>query len=279
MKRTSALSAAAAPPRTRPFMKWAGGKSQLLAEILPRLPKLFGRYYEPFVGGGAVFFALQPRKATLSDINGELIEAYQQICTNAQEVIDRLQRLPLGQESFYRIRALQPQTLCAAQRAARLLYLNRTCFNGLYRVNRTGQFNVPFGRYTKPNVCDVANLLRVQKALRGTTLRTQTVEQLKYQCRANDLVYFDPPYDPVSKTASFVGYAKTGFNADAQAKLADLFDRLAGRGVHVVLSNSDTPLIRSLYKRHRIEQVKARRNINSSAGQRGWVPELIIRGG
>lgn len=269
-----------APPasslRARPFLKWAGGKTQLLPHILPLLPRGTGRYYEPFLGGGAVFFALQPTRATLSDINPDLMVAYQAVRDEVESVIERLRRLRFGPATFYKIRAQSPSRLTPAAQAARTIYLNRTCFNGLYRVNAAGQFNVPFGRYERPTLCNADNLRRVSRALRRCWLRKQPATALLRQCRRGDVVYFDPPYDPVSRTASFTGYARGGFGRDAQAELAEVFDRLATRGVHVVLSNANTAFIRQLYRRFCLTQVPARRAINCAAHGRGPVSELLI---
>lgn len=263
-------------PRARPFLKWAGGKSQLLPEILRRLPDRFNRYYEPFLGGGAVFFALQPEKATLSDINHELIATYQAIRNDVEGVIHRLRRQPNAEEHFYRLRSQKHHRLSRPAQAARTIYLNRTCYNGLYRVNKRGEFNVPFGRYRNPRICDADNLRRVAATLRRSDVRRSNVFDLHRRARRNDLVYFDPPYDPVSATASFTSYTEFSFGRDEQAHLAELFRRLAERGVHVLLSNSDTPFIRSLYRGFRIERVRARRAINSAANKRGPVNELLI---
>lgn len=270
------LHPGAPAPRTKPFLKWAGGKTQLLPHILPLLPRSFGRYYEPFLGGGAVFFALQPRRATLSDVNPDLMVAYQAVRDDVESVIDRLRRLHAGPATFYRIRSQSPSRLTPVAQAARTIYLNRTCFNGLYRVNAAGQFNVPFGRHERPNLCNADNLRRVSRALRQAWLRRQPATTLLRQCRRGDVVYFDPPYDPVSRTARFVGYARGGFNRDDQAELAALYDRLANRGVHVLLSNADTPFIRQLYRHFHLVSVPARRAINCAAQKRGVVPELLI---
>jgi DNA adenine methylase len=265
--------------RPKPFLKWAGGKGKLLSEILPRLPKRFGRYHEPFVGGGAVFFALGPRRATLSDINADLVTAYTAIRDNVEKVIRELAAHQATEERFYEVRAWDSCSLSPVESAARTIYLNRTCFNGLYRVNRRGRFNVPFGRYANPRICNPENLRTVSEALRGVKILHETVFSLSRRVRRGDLVYFDPPYDPLTPTASFTAYAKDGFGREEQRALARLFAELADRGVSVVLSNSDTPFVRKLYRGFKIETVFARRAINSRADRRGPVTEVLISAG
>lgn len=262
--------------RPKPFLKWAGGKTQLLPEILRRFPPVFRRYHEPFLGGGAVFFALGPSRASLSDINGDLVATYTAIRDNVEAVIEELEQHEASEQHYYEVRAWQPERLAQTDRAARTIFLNRTCFNGLYRVNKKGQFNVPFGRHTNPTICNAENLRLVSLALRNVEIEQRDVFTLGARVQRGDLVYFDPPYDPVSKTASFTSYAKGGFGDEEQERLARLFGDLANKGVHVVLSNSDTPFIRSLYKDFRIERVFARRAINSRADRRGQVSEVLV---
>ncbi|MEE8408047.1 MAG: DNA adenine methylase [Myxococcota bacterium] len=260
----------------KPFLKWAGGKAKLAPEILARFPERFKRYHEPFIGGGAIYFALGPRLATLSDINDDLVNTYITVRDDVEALIDELRKHHASEEHFYAVRALVREELPLIQAAARTVFLNRTCFNGLYRVNRRGQFNVPFGRYANPKICNVDNLRAVSDALRGVDLRVEDALAIGHRARCGDLVYFDPPYDPASATSSFTSYAKGGFGRDEQARLADVFADLAGRGVHVVLSNSDTPFVRDLYAGFRIDQVYVRRPINSRADRRGPVPEVLV---
>ena len=267
---------AAAATQARPFLKWAGGKTQLLAHLLARFPREYGRYHEPFLGGGAVFFALQPQRAVLSDVNSDLIATYRALQSKALYVMRALRRLPVSEEDYYQVRARDGSRMSAIQCAARVIYLNRTCYNGLYRVNQRGHFNVPFGRYTNPTICNRNNLEAVSAALKGVQIRHQSALHMGRQVRRGDLVYFDPPYHPVSSTASFAAYTRAGFGPAEQIRLAALFRRLAARGVHVVLSNSDTPFIRQLYQGCRIERVLARRSINSCATGRGRIGEVII---
>jgi DNA adenine methylase len=262
--------------RPRPFLKWAGGKTQLIPQILARFPKKYARYFEPFLGGGAVFFALAPKTAWLSDTNAQLIAAYTAIRDDLPSVVAALRSHVATEQHFYEVRAQQVGGLSEVQSAARTIFLNRTCFNGLYRVNSRGQFNVPFGKYKNPKICDVENLTRVSHALRSVTLRHADVFTAARDARAGDLVYFDPPYDPLSPSASFTSYTAGGFSREDQARLAGLARDLADRGVHVLLSNSDTPFIRQLYAGFRVEGVFARRAINSRADRRGPVGELLI---
>jgi DNA adenine methylase len=270
-----ALKALPSIVEPRPFLKWAGGKAKLAPEILQRFPSHFKRYHEPFIGGGAVFFALGPRQATLSDLNAELIATYVTIRDQVDDVIAALASHAANEEHFYAVRAMSTQTLGPVEVAARTIYLNRTCYNGLYRVNSKGQFNVPFGRYTNPRIVNSENLHAVSAALAGMDILHQSVFDIGHRVRPGDLVYFDPPYDPLSPTASFTSYAGT-FGREEQIRLFELFRELAHRGVHVVLSNSDTPFIRALYHAFKVETVYCRRPINSRADRRGPVTEVLV---
>jgi DNA adenine methylase len=265
----------------RPFLKWAGGKSQLLAPVLERLPKAIATYYEPFVGGGAVFFALATRKrftnAVLSDSNEDLINVYRALRDDADAVIRILASYEYAEAEYYRVRAAQPTT--AAARAARIIYLNKTGYNGLYRVNRSGQFNVPFGRYTNPTICDEPNLKAVAEVLQSVKLEVSDFERACAPARPGDAVYFDPPYLPVSKTASFTAYDRGGFNFKEHQRLAQTYAELARRGVHVVLSNSDTPETRALFASFDVATVHASRHINSNATRRGAITEILVSRG
>jgi DNA adenine methylase len=274
-----AASFAPATASARPFLKWAGGKTQLLPEILARFPATYRCYHEPFLGGGAVFFALGPERAVLSDVNQDLIETYRAVRDEPGAVIAQLVRRRATEQEYYRIRAQSPAQLTLVAAAARTIYLNRTCYNGLYRVNQKGEFNVPYGRYANPTLCNAENIRLASKALRGIELRCEDVLGVAKRAQKGDLVYFDPPYDPLSPTASFTSYARGGFGPDEQAALASVFRLLVERGVHVVLSNSDTPLVRKLYRDFKIEPVYARRAINSRADRRGHVREVIVTAG
>jgi DNA adenine methylase len=264
-----------------PFLKWAGGKRQILPDILRRLPGRCATYYEPFLGGGAVFFALAARgafrRAVLGDRNADLVDAYLGVHDDAEGVIARLTRMPHSASFFYRLRAQDPRALSPAHRAARIIYLNRTCYNGLYRVNRAGRFNVPFGRYENPRILDRENLRAVSRALRGTALRTGDFEAIVARARPGDVVYFDPPYVPLSATASFTAYDRKAFGPDEQRRLARVMEALRRRGVYAVLSNSDVPVTRALYRGFPLDTVRVRRAINSRPDRRGPISELLVR--
>jgi DNA adenine methylase len=269
----------------RPFLKWVGGKGQLLNELISAVERAgtFHRYHEPFVGGGALFFELfrterLPRaKAFLSDTNERLIDAYWGIGHDADRVIALLtqHKEKHCKEHFYKVRASVPED--RLERAARIIYLNRTCFNGLFRENSKGLFNVPMGRYKNPPICNDTNLRAVAAALRKAKLETRPFESVLERAKPGDFVYFDPPYHPVSKTASFTAYAQGGFGEDAQRRLAKVFAELDLRGVKVLLSNSYTPLVRSLYRSFTMEKVFATRRVNSRADLRGKVSEALVR--
>lgn len=269
----------------RPFLKWVGGKGSLLPELRARiaLSPGFHRYHEPFVGGGALFFdlyrdkVLGRPKAYLSDNNLNLIEAYRGIRDYLDSVIELLRehKARHGKEHYYAVRGQVPEDLPA--RAARVLYLNRTCFNGLYRENSKGEFNVPMGRYVNPVICDEANLRAVAEALKRADIGVRHFSEVLKHAQPGDLVYFDPPYHPVSKTAYFTAYDKNAFGAEDQRELARVFAQLSKNGVHALLSNSMTPFIRDLYRGFKIESVYAPRNVNSNAAARGKVAEALVR--
>jgi DNA adenine methylase len=263
-----------------PVLKWAGGKSQLLPEILARLPPQIDTYFEPFVGGAAVFFALASqarfRRAVLSDKNPDLIEVYQSLKDEPKKVIARLRRYRAAhsEEAYYAARAKVPKT--AAGRAARIIYLNKTGFNGLYRVNKDGQFNVPFGRYVKPNILDEPRLLAAAEVLASVEIRVADFEKSCARARAGDAVYLDPPYLPVSTTASFAEYHSEPFGIAEHERLARAFSSLGERGVVAVLSNSNTADTRRLFSDHELDIVSARRSINSDRTRRGPVGEILV---
>ncbi len=258
--------------RAYPFVKWAGGKRALIPAIAAVLPKAFGTYWEPFVGGGAMFFALDSivRQAQLSDVNDELMLAYAVIKNNPQALIDALQehKERHSAEHYRTVRAVHGG-LDAVAVAARFIYLNKTCYNGLYRVNRQGRFNVPMGRYKNPMICDAANMLAASEVLQKATVRKRSFE--KCAPAPGDLVYCDPPYDE-----TFAGYDARGFGPEQQRALRAQADAWRAKGVHVVLSNSDTPLIRGLYREYDVRTVDAPRNINCKADGRARVAELLI---
>lgn len=261
----------------KPFLKWAGGKTSLLPEILPRLPKKIRTYYEPFVGGGAVFFALAVenrfKRSVLGDANEELIETYLAVRDDLGGLLPRLKAHAVkhSEDYFYKVRASR-----GSYGPARFIYLNRTCFNGLYRVNRKGEFNVPFGKYANPTICDEENLRACTVALSDVELLAMDFDSSTTGASRGDAVYFDPPYVPASDTANFTAYVKGGFGPETQERLHGVAERLAKRGAHVLLSNSDTPFVRKLYKGWKIERVEAPRRINSKGEKRGNVGELLI---
>src|SRR5262249_58560911 len=253
-----------------PIVKWAGGKSKLLDELCARAPTSFGRYFEPFMGGGALFFRLRPVEATLSDRNEALIECYRAVRDEVDDVIDALvrPRARHRREYYYDVRdawnaGMREAT--SAERGATFIYLNKTCYNGLWRVNSQGEFNVPMGRYERPAILDAAALHTAAGALRGRALLARPFEAVLDEADAGDFVYFDPPYVPVGATADFTGYTAGRFGLADQERLARAFRELAGRGCAVMLSNSDTPLVRRLYAGFRIDRVWCSRAVNSRA--------------
>jgi len=263
----------------RPIVKWAGGKRQMIGLLLEKVPAIFGTYFEPFVGGGSLLFALRPQRAVISDINSELMNAYLVVRDDPDALIRSLQRHRNEPEHFSRIRAYDPSKLTTVQRASRFIFLNKTCYNGLYRENGSGQFNAPFGRYENPTIVDKANIAAVSEYLRHAEVRILNVsyEKCLQRARGGDFAYLDPPYFPLSTTASFTKYHRTDFTADDQKRLAGVFRKLDGRGCYLLLSNSNMPFVRQLYAGYRIQEVSATRFINCKADRRGKAPnELII---
>lgn len=281
-----------APVITRPFIKWAGGKGQLLNELTQRLPTSFRRYHEPFVGGAALFFHLYNNQwlrhgAVLSDYNSELILCYQVVRDDVEALIEVLKehhKHRLDHEYFMWVRRWDRQPDFAqrspVERAARTIFLNRTCYNGLYRLNNKGQFNAPFGYYTNPLIYDRDNMLAAHRALQHVELRVEDFSQVAARVEQGDFVYFDPPYVPVSATSSFTHYTGQTFGPEDQRRLARLFDELMERGVYVMLSNSFTPFAKELYAAHAVStsEVLASRKINCDGRKRGNVKELIVCG-
>jgi DNA adenine methylase len=276
-----------------PFLKWAGGKSKLIQQYQSYFPKDgFKRYYEPFLGGGAVFFYLKPKFAVLTDINKELIDTYRCVRDNVSELILLLERHQFEHYNdktethnyYYSVRSRIYNT--PIERAARLIYLNKTCFNGLYRVNSKGEFNVPIGKYKHPKICNSDLLYVASAALKSAEIEVRNFDYiLDYAKTKDDFVYLDPPYYPISQTSDFTAYSTESFNEDDQIKLRDIFVELASRGVKVMLSNSDAPFIRKLYSddnifssqnRPNINEISALRVINSDIKKRGKITELLI---
>lgn len=266
------------PMPVRPFLKWAGGKQRLLSQYEPYFPprETINRYYEPFIGSAAVYFHWQPQPAVLADRNEKLIEVYRQVQQNVEAVITWLRPYPNDADFYYDIRAQNPVDLTPPARAARLIYLNKTCYNGLYRENSKGEFNVPFGRYVNPTICDEARLRAASTALQGVALRVGDFDEVLTTAVAGDFIYLDPPYAPLSATSSFTSYNKHGFNEADQRRLAHTIHALSKRDCMVMLSNSSAPIIYELYKEYRLIPIRARRNINSKANKRGAIKELLV---
>ena len=271
-------------PVASPVLKWVGGKTKLLPALIERMPDHFERYYEPFAGGAAMFFRVAPERALLADSNPDLIGLYTCLTRDVAGVIRKLEhhRTAHSEDHYYTTRTRwndRERSWTTADRAATFIYLNKTCFNGLWRVNRAGAFNVPIGRYTDPPIC-VPEALRAASTLLGRArLLCGDFRHAIADARRGDFIYFDPPYDPVTQTANFTSYTAGSFTAEHQRELADTAGALVARGCRVMLSNSDTPFIRSLYKGFQIDRVKCARAINSNAAKRGDVDELIITGG
>lgn len=267
-----------------PVLKWVGGKRQLMSEIQKVLPKTYTTYYEPFIGGGAVLFELQPNKAVINDVNGELINLYNVIKDDVELLIEDLKKHENTSEYFYGIREQdrnrnEYEKLSKIEKASRVVYLNKTCFNGLFRVNKAGEFNSPFGKYKNPNIVDEVTLRAVSKYFNKADMKILNCdfEQSLRNIRKGSFVYLDPPYDPVSSSANFTGYDKGGFNRDEQIRLKKLCDKLDKKGVKFLLSNSATDFIKDLYKDYNIKIVKAKRAINSNGNSRGEVDEVLVR--
>ncbi len=266
---------------TYPIVKWVGGKRQLMFELIKNMPKSYNRYFEPFIGGGALFFELQPEQAYISDMNEELINLYSVVRNNVYELIKDLSKHEVSKEYFLEIRNIdrteQYTELSDVERASRFIYLNRTCFNGMYRVNSQGQFNVPFGYYKNPRIIDENNLLNCSELLKKTEIKCADFSEILTKVKKGDFVYFDPPYVPLNETSSFTSYTKDGFDIDMQFKLRDVCDELATMGVKFMLSNSDTKLVNELYANYEIKKVFASRQINANADGRGKITEVLVR--
>ena len=273
----------------QPFLKWAGGKRQLLPYIKSFIPKSFDRYFEPFVGGGAVLFDLKHPKAFINDANGELINLYEVIRDDPDALLSEVEKHKNAAKNkndekyFYQLREQDRDDnlynrLSEVERAARILYLNKTCFNGLFRVNSQGQFNAPFGKYPNPNIAHENIIRAVSKYLKGKDISITSTDFAKAvkTARAGDFIYFDPPYDPVSDTSSFTGYHKSAFGRSEQTRLFKVFKDLDRRGCKVMLSNSDTRFIRDLYKGYTKEDILATRRINAVGSGRGAIREVLI---
>lgn len=289
------------PITPRPFLKWAGGKNRLIQKYLPYFPKHFNTYYEPFLGGGALFFHLLPTQSVLTDINSELVNVYRCVRDRVEQVISLLARHQENHSKayYYQIRSssLNQGEWCGlghnpdlegipnlssrfhsndVEKAARLIYLNKTCFNGLYRENAKGEFNVPIGRYNNPRICNPELLRLVSSVLQPTQIEVRSFELVLNYAHSQDFVYFDPPYHPLNSTSNFTAYNRYSFGKNEQVKLRDTFAMLAKRGVKVMLSNSDCSFTRELYSAFKVHEVLASRAINSDAKRRGKIAEVLV---
>lgn len=268
-----------------PIFKWVGGKRQLLPEILKCIPKLSGcTYYEPFVGGGALLFELQPKKVVINDSNHELMNTYMVVRDYVEELIEDLKQHQNNAEYYYdlRMRDREPlfyHQLSNVQKASRVLYLNKTCFNGLFRVNSAGEFNSPFGNYKKPNIVNEVTLRAVSKYFNSANIefRVGDFEAALDGITKKSFVYLDPPYDPISTSSNFTGYTAGGFGKKEQLRLKSICDELHSRGIKFLLSNSATDFIKELYQDYNVKIVHARRAINANASLRGEIDEVLIR--
>lgn len=266
------------------FLKWAGGKLQLIEQFENLFPPDFCNYYEPFIGSGAVFFYLKskskPNKVILSDTNEELINCFAVVRDKPSELIEVLlnHRKRHSKQYYYEVRDLESERLDSVSRAARMIYLNKTCFNGLYRVNSKGEFNVPFGDYKNPSIFNRNTLYRASQMLQDAALRVMTFDKVLDFAGKDDFVYFDPPYIPLSKTSSFTRYSKSEFSIKEQNQLSEVFRALDSMGCFVMLSNSDHSLIRELYRDYdkNIVVVRAKRKINSVGSKRGAINEIVV---
>ena len=272
----------------KPFVKWAGGKRQLLAELEKNFPKQFGTYFEPFLGGGAVLFDLLAKKPNLkcsvSDLNSDLVLAYVTIRDKLGRLIESLENHSKNYHKdsidyYYEVRKQEPKS--QIEKVSRLLFLNKTCFNGLYRVNSKGKFNVPLGRYTNPNIVNRENLIIASKFLQSERIKIscRDFESILKDAKKGDFVYFDPPYQPVSDTANFTSYTHRDFTEDDLQRLADLANQLNSKGVHVLLSNSNTKIVKKIFssKKWKVKEIAVNRAINSNSQKRTGHKEVLIK--
>ncbi len=269
----------------KPLLKWVGGKRQLISQILPFIPKNMNIYHEPFFGGGAMLFELHPKIARINDLNEELINVYKTIHRSPHKLIEllRMHKDSNNRDYFYEVRKLDRdldsyRKLTKVERAARTIYLNKTCYNGLYRVNKKGEFNTPFGKYKNPKICDEKGIYEIHHYFKHSIIEicNGDFEKFLNKAQAGDFVYLDPPYDPISETAYFTDYQASGFSKEEQLRLKKVCDELHNKGVKFLLSNSDTEFINDIYKEYTIKKVLAPRNINSKGDKRGKISEVII---
>lgn len=264
------------PTLVKPILKWAGGKTQMLADLLPKVPSSYGRYIEPFFGGGAMFFALRPEKAIISDSNPELINLYQQVADNVDNVIKLLEKYENTSEMFYETREQDWTKLSRAEAAARTIYLNKTCFNGLYRVNKNGQFNVPFGKYKNPNICDKKGLKAASEVLKkAEIINGDYLFVLEKYAKPGDFIFLDPPYLPISESSDFKRYTKEQFYEEDHINLAKMVDILHKRGCYIILTNSNHPLVHKLYASYSIEVIQTKRHISCNGSKRNGEDVIV----
>lgn len=266
------------PSLQKPFLKWAGGKTQMIPDLLKFAPAKFNKYIEPFIGGGALYFNINHPKSIISDLNEELVITYKQVKENVFEVISVLDSYINTEEFYYKIRSVSPSSLSDSERAARLIYLNKTCFNGLFRVNKKGDFNVPYGKRTGPFL-NKQNLIGASEYMQDTEIyHLDYKETLKRYAKKGDFVFLDPPYQPVGKFSDFKRYTKEFFYENDQIELANIFKDLTNKGCYVMLTNSDHPFILDLYKEFHIETIETKRLISSNPNTRTGI-DIIVLGG
>ena len=266
--------------KSKPFIKFAGGKQKLLTDIRSNMPEEYNRYFEPFIGGGALFFNLAPKIAFINDYNKELSDLYKIVRDRPQELMDAIMHHENTKDHYYAIRAVDRsagyEDMSDVSKAARFVFLNKTGYNGLYRVNKMGQNNVPFGNYAKPTMFDKENILACSKALEGVEIGNYDFSEILDKTERGDFVYMDPPYHPLTSTSSFTEYTSGGFSSEDQTRLRYFCDSLNEKGVHFMLSNSSTDLIKGLYTDYNIKTIRAARTINSKGNSRGKIDELLI---
>jgi len=266
----------------KPVIKWVGGKRQLIDEIKANMPKKFNRYFEPFIGGGALFFELKAKDAIICDYNEELTNLYEVIKNKPLELIKDLKKHINSEEYYYNLRALDRdqkryKRVSKVKRASRFIFLNKTGYNGLWRVNKKGQHNVPFGRYKNPTIFEEENILKCSKLLQTTTIINGDFEKIKEYIKEGDFIYLDPPYVPINNTSNFTAYTDQGFDEDMQFRLKKLCDYIDSIGAYFLLSNSCTEFITDLYKGYEIVSVSANRALNCKADKRGKIKEVLVK--
>lgn len=266
---------------SKPVIKWVGGKRQLMEDIKKNMPKEYNKYFEPFIGGGALFFELKQEEAIINDYNHELTNLYEIIKNKPKELIKDLAKHQNTEEYYYSIRELDRKPnykrMSNVKKASRFIFLNRTGYNGLYRVNKQGQNNVPFGRYTEPKILDKENILACSETLKSTIILTGDFENIKEYIKKGDFVYFDPPYTPLNATSNFTAYTDKGFDDNMQFRLKKLCDYINSIGAYFLLSNSYTDFILNLYSEYKIVTVEANRALNCKANGRGKIKEVLVR--